>query len=243
MQILAIETTGTLCSVAIIDEEGITYSKSSTQKLDHLKLLTPLIDKLLNEHNWKLKDIDAVAVSTGPGSFTGIRIGVTTARTLAQVLGVKCIEVPTLQAFAYGHMKENMLVCPVFDARMKQIFACGCVEDEEVITAKAYDVDEFLEELERVIDMNAHFNNMLFVGDGLEKYQETLQSWASSERMQAKLQNIGIKFDKINQDAIAVAQIGLIKYKQGELLDYNELLPKYMRKSEAERNLLARLQS
>ena len=141
MFILSIETTGPHCSAALIDEKGNIIIEKSLERLNHLQVLTPLIDKLLKEANITKDDLCAVGASRGPGSFTGIRIGVSTARALAQVWGLPCIPVPTLFAFGYSRKEElmadeNLAVCPIFDARRNQIYGAGIVSQEAKVVAE-----------------------------------------------------------------------------------------------------------
>jgi len=101
MYILAIETTGPHCSAALIDENGNVMEKSSGGTLNHLQNLLPMVKELLDDCKLQIDDVAAVAVSCGPGSFTGIRIGVTTARALCQAVDKPAIAVPTLKSFVY----------------------------------------------------------------------------------------------------------------------------------------------
>lgn len=139
MFILSIETTGPHCSAALIDEKGNITVEKSLDRLNHLKVLTPLIDQLLKKAKITKDDICAVAASRGPGSFTGIRIGVSTARALAQVWDKPCIPVPTLFAFGYSRKKEllsneNLAVCPIFDARRNQIYGACLVSGQATVS-------------------------------------------------------------------------------------------------------------
>lgn len=101
MFILAIETTGPLGSVALLDEkENVLGYEVSQGTMSHLKDLIPMINTMLNKCGVSINDVDLLAPSVGPGSFTGIRIGVSTARALCQALGIRAVPVPTLEAFA-----------------------------------------------------------------------------------------------------------------------------------------------
>ncbi len=130
--ILAIETTGQKCSVALIDEKGKPQEESSSDQLNHLTNLIPMINELLLKNKLTIKDIKAIAVSEGPGSFTGIRIGISTARALAQCLNLPAIGVPTLRSFVEPyldlfpiHGQAPLLICPMFDARREEIYGAA----------------------------------------------------------------------------------------------------------------------
>ena len=122
MYILALESTGPHASVALTDENGNIEEIVNPGRLNHLETMIPMVDQLIKKCGLQLSDVTAVAASRGPGSFTGIRIGVTTARTLAQALGIETIGVPTLNAFCYNQRDFDGLICPVFDARRNQVY-------------------------------------------------------------------------------------------------------------------------
>lgn len=237
MYILAIETTGPHCSAAIINKEGKIISARSEDRLNHLKVLTPMIDKLLKENGIAMDDICAVAASQGPGSFTGIRIGVSTARAISQIKGIPCIAVPTLYAFAQGQVEieENTLVCAVLDARRKQVYANACAAMTEVVTAAPYALDEYLKEaLEKFKESKC--DNILFVGDGIKPYGQDILDFADAH-------GLDVEVKEVYQYAESVAKIALEKYKKGETIGYNDFEPDYMRKAEAQRKLEERLAS
>ncbi len=123
MRLLAIETTGAKASVALIDEAGNTRVQGSEETMNHLQHLIPMIQQLLANCELSINDINGILVSEGPGSFTGIRIGMATAKGLAQALSVPIAGVPTLRSFAYHLEREDVIACPVFDARRQQVYA------------------------------------------------------------------------------------------------------------------------
>lgn len=233
MYILAIETTGPHCSVAIIDENKNIIMKKSEDRLNHLKLLTPMIDEILKENNIEMKDLDAVAVSKGPGSFTGIRIGVSTARAFGQVLDIPCIGVPTLYAFAQSKKADEGMVCPVFDARRSQVYACGCIGAEEVVQGKAYGLSEFLEEVKNQAQKN-NVDKLIFMGDGIKPYGQEIEEFCKSE-------GFSCEAEETYQYADGVAEVALLYFNLGKTVDFNNLEPEYMRKAEAQRKLEERL--
>lgn len=232
MHILAIETTGPYCSVALINEKGEIAEDTSDQLLSHLQSLTVMISSMLDSHDLSLGDLDAIAVSEGPGSFTGIRIGISTARGISQVLGTRLIPVPTLRAFGsyeYSLLPEERrgtLVCHVIDARRDQVYASGCTGDDEAVPGGAYMLDEFLGLLEDRRDIR-------FVGDGVKKYGARIRSWAEETGK-------NVETEAVVQHAAGVARLGLRLYSEGVSCDYESLKPNYMRKAEAERKLEAR---
>ena len=242
MFILSIETTGPHCSAALMDEKENIIIEKSLDRLNHLKVLTPLIDKLMKDNNVTKDQICAVAASRGPGSFTGIRIGVSTARALSQVWKKPCVAVPTLYAFGYSRKDEmladeNLAVCPIFDARRNQIYGnCMAQRDGEiveVVKAGPYMLDEYLSMVTDAC-LEKGRCTLRFIGDGVEKYRDQIQQWA-------KEKGVSVDLLEVYQYADSVAEIAKIMYDKGETLDFNSFEPEYMRKAEAQRKLEERL--
>lgn len=234
MFILAIETTGPSCSAALINEKGEVREVTTEGAMNHLQNLTPHISKLLSEAGVSMEDITDIAVSAGPGSFTGIRIGVSTARALSQVSGAKLIKVSTLEAFGLSEERgaeAGTIVCPIFNARRNQIYGAAYLDSEEIVKAQPYDLDEFLGVLETL-----GLNHILFVGDGVGAYGQAIDEWAEKA-------GVDVSFSVRNQRGEGVARLALKmknnpdKYGKSIELLYNELEPEYMRMAEAERKL------
>ncbi len=228
MNILAIETTGPYCSVALIDQDNNLEEIRGNERMEHLQTVTPMMEVLLERAQLTLADVDVIAVSQGPGSFTGIRIGVSTARALSQASGIPVVAVPTLAAFGCGEGEEGQLVCPLLDARRSQVYA-GCFRDfEEVVPGGPYMLDEFLGFLEADT-----FDNLLFVGDGLAPYGQRIQDWAQAHGKT-------IAMEEVYQSAGNVAEYAADTLTQDTLLAYGQVKPDYMRLPEAERKRLAK---
>ena len=223
MYILALETTGAHASAAIIDEMGVVFEKRSEEVLNHLQSLLPMVKELLEEHRLHLSDMTAIAASKGPGSFTGIRIGVSTARALAQALEKKTIGVPTLKAFAYNLPDYDGLICPVFDARRSQVYAGAYRwnqgQIEEVVPGAPYSIEDFLRETDRA------GGERMFFGDGIRAYESFFDDKILAPE--------NARF----QAAASVARLARDMLEAGMETDYEELMPDYMRKAEAERRL------
>jgi len=245
MNILAIETTGAEASVAVINEKGEVFMEASDQKLNHLQNLMPMVDILLQKRGMLIDDMDYIAVSEGPGSFTGIRIGVSSARALAQALGLETIGVPTLESFLYHVPEYKGIICPIFDARRSQVYG-GAYQwtDQgrynEAVPGGAYDLNQLLELLEAAIQeieaQQKDRKEITFFGDGIISYKEQIMNWQGSSLNN----NIRVLFaeDEVKlQKASSVARLALESYRSGKIKSLYDLKPVYMRKAEAERKL------
>lgn len=218
MFILGIETTGKVGSVAIIDENGKTVNRVTTDSMSHLRELVPMIKELVDELGISLNELDAIAVSVGPGSFTGIRIGLATAKTLAQTLGKKCISVNSLEIFKEKADSDNK-VAVIYNARRGQVYGAIYGNDgSEILAPGPYMLDEVLEVAEE-------YDDIKWYGDGVIAYADRLSGMNIAE------------VDEMNQSADMVCRYACLKLEYGELLDFDQLEPEYMRLPEAEQKL------
>lgn len=227
MYILAIETTGAFASVALMQDGKIIGHVKGGDRFSHLQNLMPQIDEVTKDNQLSINDIDAIAVSNGPGSFTGIRIGVSTARALSQILKIPCVQVSSLEALAMRSGKEDVLVCPILDARRSQVYGGGYYfkdgNMEEAVKAGPYTIVEFMEAVK-------DFDNVLFMGDGIDTCGEKILA----------ARETGVEFceEEIRyQDAVTVAELGAKLLAAGQGKAYNDVQPEYMRIAEAERKL------
>ena len=251
MYLLAIETTGAFASVALAKAEIENSEVKSFEivghidghdRFSHLQNLTPQIEQVLSENALSIGDVSVIATSVGPGSFTGIRIGVSTARALSQALGIPCAAVPSLEAMALrfaGKIEaDGALICPIIDARRSQIYGGGfCMREgkvrpDEVIKSGPYMVDEFIEEIRKA----SLGGKVLFMGDGIDKYQEQIEELKEA----SGLEDVAFEYaDEAlrYEDADTVARIGAELVAAGQTCGFEELKPEYMRLAEAERKL------
>ena len=225
------------------DDKVLGYA-SGTDRFSHLQNLMPQIDAVIKESKLSLGDLDAIAVSCGPGSFTGIRIGVSSARALSQILGIPCVAVSSLEALAMravqsGLETEGVLICPMLDARRSQVYAGGYIIEngypKAVIEAGPYMLDEFMAK-------TGEYNRILVLGDAIDKYSEKIAESRGSEILEEADADIkdGIfaaAEDSRYQDAVTVALIGAKNFAENGGVAYDKLEPDYMRIPEAERNL------
>lgn len=241
--LLAIETTGQLASVALKDAGGNIYSDGLTERLNHLKGLLPLVDGVLKKADLDIGDVKTIAVSQGPGSFTGIRIGISTVRALAQITGAKVIGVPTLETFVYNDPMYRGIVCPVFDARMNQMYSGAfSIKDGDIrilIKTDAYSSAEYCRMLTRLLKQQGDQHSLpldfKFYGDGLEVFAQDIKRWGAL-MMEYHYAGFTYEFAESGQFQVAASVLEWAE-NFGIEIDYNDLLPVYVRKAEAQRRL------
>ncbi|MCF8297766.1 MAG: tRNA (adenosine(37)-N6)-threonylcarbamoyltransferase complex dimerization subunit type 1 TsaB [Saprospiraceae bacterium] len=171
--ILNIETATKICSVALAKDGELISFREQGGQYSHAELITTFIQEVIADAQIEIKDLDAVSISKGPGSYTGLRIGVSTAKGLCYSLDKPMISVSTLQAMALGAVKvvndKNALFCPMIDAKRMEVYtALFDADDNEVREIKADIIDEnsFSEYLAK--------NKIYFFGDGADKCRETI---------------------------------------------------------------------
>src|SRR5690554_6838918 len=124
MRVLAVESSSVVAGIAILDDSSLVYEGYNHHKKNHSQALMPMIENALITSELKLSDIDIIAVTKGPGSFTGLRIGISTVKGLAQATEKKVAAIPTLDSLAHNITGFSGLVCPIMDARRDQVYIC-----------------------------------------------------------------------------------------------------------------------
>lgn len=226
MKILAVDASGQVASVAVATEKGILAEYSVDYQKTHSQTLLPMIDEVLKMTDTEKHTIDAIAVSEGPGSFTGLRIGVATVKGLAAALDKPVIAVPTLEMLAANFLGTQELICPMMDARRNQVYTAVYRFDGNtllpVTEQKACALDEILSEL------NQLQQPAVLLGDGVDAYQGQIAAGLTIDYRLASLhQN--------RQRAGSLAVLALQKAAQGGMIPGSELVPEYLRLSQAER--------
>ena len=170
--ILNIETSTTVCSVALAKEGEVINVKECNEGANHSVLLGEYIDQILQEENIDVSNLDAVAISMGPGSYTGLRIGVSMAKGLCYGANIPLIAIPTLKAMAYGMSQthgKDIYYCPMIDARRMEVYtALYNVENLEISGTEAKIIDET--SYQTILDNH----EILFFGNGSEKLTNTI---------------------------------------------------------------------
>lgn len=227
MLLLGIDTSTLVCSVALARENRIIGEFSLQNKKTHSQRLMPLIDSVVDSCDLSPRDLEGVAVTNGPGSFTGIRIGVSTARGLAQALRIPLVGIPTLDVLAYQFPYAAGLVCPLLDARRGEVYTAVYRSSE----GKLERISDYMAvSLQKLLDYlkQEPEEKIIFLGDALEKYRDILQETLGSRACFAPPSL------RVNRGAL-VAQLGLERIcPHRDRGNYLNLKPFYLRRSEAE---------
>lgn len=220
MKILSITTATNHLSVALNDEDKI-WEKNEEDHRNHSEHLDPLINELLKENNLTLKDIDRFAVAEGPGSYTGLRIGITTAKMFASILNKDLVGVSTLAALANG--ASDGLIVSELDARNKNFFAGVYRKADGKLENLVPDGHYHLDDLMNKVKELGLSEQVIFVGSSIEKYQDEIKDLLGS--------------DNFTQDAgdnqIHASEIGKLALNK-EAVDPDKMVPKYLRRTQAE---------
>ena len=166
MKLLAIDTSTDYLSLAVMDGEKVVARIHKKAPRSHSSLLVPMIDRILTKARLKLRSLDGFILSAGPGSFTGLRIGVATVKGLAYSLGKPVVTVPTLDAIAENGRKFCGIICPVLDARKNKVYACLYRADGKSVKR----ISKFLlVSAEDLLKRLAKYDKVFFLGDFAEK--------------------------------------------------------------------------
>lgn len=226
MKILAVDSSGLVASVAILDKDKIYAEYTINNKKTHSQTLLPMLDEIVQVLEIDLKEIDAIAVAGGPGSFTGLRIGSSTVKGLGMVLDKPIINVPTVDALAFNLFGTKYMICPLMDARRNQVYTglYEFINDEFVVIKNqvAVGIDEIAAEI------NNMDRGVIFLGDGIDVQKETLKEII-------KVPMFFAPPHLLRQRAGAVGALGLIYFEKGLVESADEHEPEYLRLSQAER--------
>lgn len=238
MRVLAIDSSGLTATVAVVEDEQTIAEYTVNYKKTHSQTLLPMIDEVKKMIDLDLDSIDAIAVSGGPGSFTGLRIGSATAKGLGLALGKPLIHVPTVDALAYNVYRCGDLICPIMDARRKQVYTgiytfsseAGKKEGTNLVTP-AFQVEEqqMAVSVEELINkLNEYNRPVVFLGDGVPVYREIIE-----EGLKVPYSFAPSYMNR--QRAAVVGALGIQYYYAGKYESADAHKPDYLRVSQAER--------
>ena len=233
MLILAFETSAKAASVALTGDGKLLGESYQNTGLTHSQTLMVMAQDLLNQCGKTVEDVTALAVAEGPGSFTGVRIGVAAAKGFAWGREIPCCGVSTLEAMAESFAAYQGYVCPVMDARRNQVYNALFYVNQGVISRVAPDRAIALSELAG--ELKALEGPIFLVGDGSELTYKTLGAEIPALVKPAE--------HRIHQRAVGVALAAEKKIAAGEPGDASALIPNYLRLSQAERERMERMQN
>ncbi|MBR4073320.1 MAG: tRNA (adenosine(37)-N6)-threonylcarbamoyltransferase complex dimerization subunit type 1 TsaB [Clostridia bacterium] len=232
MKILSVECSAGPASVALLDGEKIAASSFVNVKLTHSQTLVPMIKNLLESSLTSINDIDAIAVAVGPGSFTGIRIGIGAIKGLAAKDNIPCIPVSTLRGMAEPYITDNCIVCAVMDARCNQVYNALFRIENNKITRLCEDRALMCNELADELNKNFSDKKIIVTGDGADLFYPFIENlpYANKAPESTKYQN-----------AIGIALAAREEFENGNAVTPAALLPVYLRLPQAERELKKKL--
>lgn len=227
MKILAIDTSTNVASAAVLEDGRLLgeYTVNNKKKTHSQKLMV-MIDTLLKDIDADIQDIDLFAAAVGPGSFTGLRIGVATIKALAHACQKPVIGVSTLESLAYNVPFCEHIIVPIMDAGKNRVYAASYIWDEgfrELGEPEAMTIEECVESCGELLDT-------VFVGDGAIAHAEYIQNQLCERAFFAP-------GNANEQRAASVACCAFEKYQRGETSRFDEINPVYLKKSQAEREL------
>jgi tRNA threonylcarbamoyladenosine biosynthesis protein TsaB len=222
MLVLGIESSTTQGGVAIVGEDRMLCEAILNVEVTHSERLLPAVDRALGEARITLGALGGIAVSIGPGSFTGLRIGLSTAKGLAYATGLPLVGVPTLEAMAWTLPAARWQICPVLDARKQEVYAALFQHDRDGLRRVSEDMAIAPEALCRLIKKPT-----LFLGDGLAPYRALFEERLGDHLLLPPLANRGAR-------PACVAELGRRRLLRGERDLPETLVPCYLRPSEAE---------
>ena len=229
MLIFGTDTCCMAATAALMSEDRLVAQTVLNNKKTHSQNIMPMIEFMLDKAEISVNDIDCFAAAVGPGSFTGVRIGVATVKALAFAAKKPCVAVSTLHALAHNVSCFDGIICPILDARRNQVynalFEGGSLN--RITDDRALSIDSLCDELSETD------KKIIFVGDGVPVFEEQIKA-SLGERAVFALRAVQMNL------AASVAEIGIEKYKNGETVSFDELVPQYLRLSQAERERLER---
>lgn len=224
MKILGLDTSTLMTTCAVLDGDNLIGECSLSQSMSHSEKLVPMVKSVLDSLDLRIQDIDLFATTTGPGSFTGLRIALATIKGFAHIYDKPVVGISTLEALAFN-LPYNDIVVPMLDARRNRVYTGiyswkGNVL-KTIMGPDALEIDVILELLDK-------YNNIVVNGDGSMLYKDLIEEELGNK----------VKFSKSGDNmprAVSICEIARKRYYCDEIDDYYSLAPNYLRPSQAER--------
>ncbi len=233
MKILSVDTSSNVATVAVTDDDKLVCEILVNTKKTHSQTLMPMIDSDLKQSELEISDIDLIASANGPGSFTGLRIGVSAVKGLSHAMDIPVIGVSILTAMAYNLPFCEYTISPILDARRNQVYNAVYEWDDgeikEICGPRALSVDELISEF---LTSN---KKVVFLGDGVSVHKEYIK-----EKLGDKAVFAPVSANEQRASGLIAAAKKL--YDEGKSISCYELAPRYLRKPQAEREAEERME-
>lgn len=214
MKILSIDTASDICSVALLEDTNLIKELNILDSKTHSENLMPLIEQLLEQTNCDLSEIDLIACDKGPGSFTGIRIGISTVKAFSFVHNIPVLGISSLDALAYNVEKTSNIICSLIDAKNNQVY-CGIYNDKYELLE-----DYLADDISIIVNTLKKYSDITYVGNGSIIHKNLLN---------------GVFVNNNEQSAFSLGKCAYYKFIKGIQENADNILPMYLRKSQAER--------
>lgn len=226
MKILAIDTSSKICSVSILEDCDVLLEKHTNDEKTHSQNLMPLVDSLFKETNLSLNDINLLSCCLGPGSFTGIRIGIATIKAFADAKNIPVVGVTSLESLAYNIQKPGLIVS-LIDAKNDNVYySLFSFDGSNYSQIGDYNSDN----IQNILDnLSIYDDPLTFVGDGAVTHAKKIEIHIKHPLFAENIQN--------TQTSISIGKSAYNKFQNGIYGDSNTILPMYLKKSQAERHL------
>lgn len=231
MLVLSVDSSSSTATCALVKDDEVLGEINLNNKKQHSVILMDLIDTLLKEYHIEINSLDGFVISRGPGSFTGLRIGMATLKGLAFGSNKPLTSISTLDALAYNVVSFNGIICPIMDALRENVYTCLYKSENNSLISL---IEENCLSISELVDILKEKNlPIIFVGDGVSKHKDFLKE---------NLPNCIFAPNHSNfPKASSVGELGIKKIKDGIMEDLDSINPIYLRKSQAEREYEARM--
>lgn len=226
MKILALDTSGPVAGVAILKDGALAYEGAAVNKMTHSVSMMPMVEEALTRSGLDISEIDLFAAVTGPGSFTGVRIGVSAIKGMAHGAGKPCIGVDALEALATGLYGANGIICPIQDARAGQVYGAAFhagMPPVRILSDMAEKLGDFVA---KVLEAAGSQEKLIFLGDGVATYRQAIMDLLGDRAVFAPAHCTYLR---------PASVAALADARQADAVDYLTLMPVYLRAPQAER--------
>lgn len=222
MILFCMDTSGLVAGVALMEDGAVRYEAMAVNRLTHSRSILPMTEEAFEKTGLKIEDTDYFAVVSGPGSFTGVRIGVSTVKGLAHALNRPCIAVDALEAMARGCILYDGVICPIQDARAGQVYGAAFRggTGERLLADEPIKLEDYIEKVAALGD------RLLFLGDGMPVHRERIAALIPEKA----------QFAPAHLAYLRPASAAALAWEKREAaVDFRKLSPMYLRPPQAER--------